>query len=547
MKHMKKIIRNSTKLAISLFAGVLLLTACGSGSAGGSNKVLNIATRVPSNSLNNIGTSEQINHDIFANYLEGLVVKGLDGDVKPGVAEKWDVSADETEYTFHLRKTNWEDGTPVTAHDFVFGWQQVANYPEAAYKNYLEYLKNGKEVRAGDKPATELGVEAIDDYTLKVTLDQPRTYILPILVHATFMPINEAFYTSVGADSFGTSKDTVLANGPYVLSEYDGATGYTLQKRDKYWDAKNVQMETVNVRVVTQNDTQAVLFENGEIDELYLRTGELIDKYADSPLLAKEKEQAMFFMYISPNTGTPAPVFANANFRSAIAYAIDKTIITDNVLRDGSIPADYLIPYGITRDGKEFRDYAGNFNKPQFDTAKAQDFFAKAKTELGDIPTEMTITISDTESGKRVYENIKSQLETNLPGLKVTLDILPTSIFFPTLYEYRTPSGTHGWSSNVNDPVTFLDLFVSTASFNFGKVNIPEYDKYVAASNSTEAMLNPDKRWEDVKLAEEEVMNAHYNIPIYQRGNKKLVREGISGLSYETGAQNTQYKLVTRK
>ena len=544
---MQKIQKIVGKMVALMSALLLILAGCG-GATTGNATTLRIATVTPSNSLNNLHTTESANSNIILNYMEGLLIQDMDGQMQPGAAESYTTSEDGLVYTFKLRDNSWSNGKIVTAHDFVFAWQTEATDKKAGYKQYQEYLKNGKDVVKGNKPVEELGVKALDDKTLEITLETPKTYFLGLLAHMSLMPINEEFFNEVGAEAYGTSADTVLANGAYKLTEYDGATGYTLEKRNEYWDAKNVDVPTVKVQVIKEITTQTVMWDNGELDEVYL-SGDTIDKYIDSPNLNLELDRSVYYMYMSPFTGTPAPAYASKNLRSAVAHAIDKKLLAESVLKDGSIGADFILPYSIiTEKGKEFRDVANQYNEPMFDVAKAQELFAAAQAELGTQEIEIPITIDDAERNKKTFENIKAQLEQNLPGIKVNLTNIPSQTYFPTLYEYNTPGARHGWISSLNDPSQFLALFTAGSTYNFGKTNLEEYTRLVALSESAEDMLNPEQRWKHIAEAEKALVEEYYNIPLTQKGNRKLVTEGITGLSYNNdGPQNVVYRWVKVK
>ncbi|MGL5042690.1 MAG: peptide ABC transporter substrate-binding protein [Culicoidibacterales bacterium] len=533
-----------SRFILSMFGLSLVLASC-VGSQGSISDTLRIATSVPSNSLNHLRTTELINSNIILNFMEGLLIPDLNGQLQPAAAESYTTSDDGLVHTFKLRDNNWSNGAKVTAADFVFAWRTEARDAKAGYKQYQAYLKNGKDVVAGVKPVEELGVRALDDKTLEVTLETPKTYFLELLSHMSLLPVNEAFYNAVGAESYGTSKETVLANGAYQLADYVGAAGYTLVKRADYWDAKNVEYNNVKVQVIKEMTTQTLLWDEGQLDEIYL-SGDAIDKYKNDESLTFELDRTMYYMYISPHTATPEPAYGSKNLRAAVAHAIDKTILAESVFKDGSKGADFIIPYIITnKDGEEFRDFANQYNTPMFDKSKALELFEKAKIDLGKTQIEIPLTIDDAERNKKVFENIKGQLEQNLPGLKVNLTSIPAQTFFPTIFEYKTPGARHGWTSLQNDPVTFLDLFIAGSSYNFGKTELQEFTKKVKQSESPQNMLNQQERWKNIAEAEKLLVEEYYNIPLVQRGSKKLVTKGITGLSFNNnGPQNISYRFV---
>ena len=539
---MKKL---SKKLALALTSMLLVLSACGGGGSTGGSKELTIAVDRSANNMNYLDTTEAANSDVIINFMEGLLVRDLKGELVPGVAKAMPkVSEDGLTLTFELRDTKWDNGEPVKAQDFVFAWRlQVL---KGKYKHYFEYLKNGKAVKEGSMAPEELGVEAIDDKTLVVTLESPRTYFIELLPHMSMFPINEAFYNEVGAENFGTSAETVLANGAYKLVDYLMDTGWTFEKRADFWDAKNVGIEKITIRVVKEANTRASMWDSGEIDETYL-SGDLIERYKDDKQLVSELDWGMYFMYISPFTQTPAPEFANEDLRKAIMYAIDREELTNLVLKDGSLPADFIIPNGMSVSGydKNFRDAPGAFSEKLYNEEKYKKHWEAAKAALGDNIT-IPFTIDDNETNKKTFTAIQGQLEQKLSGLKVNMVTIPNQVYFPELYKWATPAARQGWLTDINDPTTIFGLFTSTSSNNFGRTDLTKYSELIAKSEGAEDMLDVNARVKDMVEAEKELLDQAYNIPLYQRGQKKLARSDIKGLTNELGKRNTNYRWVTR-
>lgn len=533
------------KVIVLLLIMALLISACSGGNTNTGNKTLRIAVNQPANSMNNVYSTEAANNNVIINFLEGLIVSDLDGKIQPAAAESYTVSDDKLVYTFKLRDNVWSNGDKVRAQDFVFSWQLSATEAKAGYKIYQTYLKNGTAVTKGELPKEELGIKALDEKTLEITLASPKTYFLDLLVQASLMPINEAFFESIGADTYGTTADTVLANGPYKLTDYTPDQGYRLEKRLDYWNAQNIDVDVIDAKVIKESSTRAIMWDNKEVDEVYLGADH-VAKYEESENLQTEKDWSMYYMYLSPFTETPAPLLANYHFRAAVAHAIDKQLLADMVLKDGSVGSDYLIATGVKgKEGQSFREYSGLYQTPLFNVEKAKSFLDKAKSELGNTPLEINFTIDDAERNKKTFENIKGQLEQNLPGVTVKINTIPSQSYFPTLYEYKTPAARHGWTNSIDDPTTYFALFTSDTKYNFGKVNVPKYDELIQLSESEAAMRNPEQRLKYMKDAEEALLEQYYNIPLYQRGNKKLVTKGIKGLSYTSGRQNLQYRFVT--
>ena len=235
---------NMKKFAALLLALVMVLSmvACGStedtttadttgdatADSTSASNVLNVMVEVEVQSLDPQLATDGTSFEVIANFTDGLTQMDAEGAAVPAIAESWDISEDGTVYTFHLREdANWSNGEPVTANDFVYGWQRAcdpATASEYAYMlSQIGQIKNAAAIQAGEMDLSELGVKAIDDKTLEVTLEVPVSYFLSLMYFPTFYPMNQAFYESLGEGTYGTSADTVLSNGAFILESYEPA------------------------------------------------------------------------------------------------------------------------------------------------------------------------------------------------------------------------------------------------------------------------------------------------------------------------------------
>ncbi|MCK8061234.1 MULTISPECIES: ABC transporter substrate-binding protein [unclassified Fusibacter] len=244
-----------------------------------------------------------VSFEMMANVLEGLVMLG-DGDVaEPGVASDWTMNADGTEYIFNLRDDSvWSNGTPVTAKDFVYSWRRLADPATGSQYQFMvetAQLKNYAAVMAGEMPTTELGVEALDDYTLKVTLELPVPYFVKLMTFPNFYPVNQAFVEGLG-EAFGTSIETTLYNGAFVLSQWDIGYGYAMAKNPAYYGADDVQIDGVTFRIIKDTAAGVNLYETGEVDRCGL-SGEFVEQYIDHPHFVVTKGTALFYLIFNIN------------------------------------------------------------------------------------------------------------------------------------------------------------------------------------------------------------------------------------------------------
>ena len=535
-------------LAVMLFG--VAFAACGNGGGTSGESVVNLAESIQPTILHSVTSNEAVNNRIINNFQEGLYRRNLENVLEPAVATSYEVDATGTVYTFKLRKeAKWANGEPVTAHDFVFSWFVNATNPKAGYKNYTDLVVNGKALTKGEVDKSQFGVVALSDYELQVTLESPVAYFLDLVATTPLYPLNEKFYNEVGGDEvYGTSKDTVLGNGAYVLSEYDPATGYTLTKNPEYWDAKNVQVETVNVRVVKEVETQAVMWDQGDLDRLELK-GDLGVRYADDAKKQVQKESRTGYIYLSGTTSTPSPLLANKNFRMAVAHAFDKQVLADTTLKDGSVPSDYLIPKNFVKNekGQDFREYANQYNDPYFDVAKAKEYLEKAKAELAGVPLEFTLNTPDEQPVKLMMESLVAQINQNLPEVKVTLQSHPRSVYYSMLFEHGTPAGFSTWGAPVADPFTFFNLFTEGTTFNFPVYDNAEFNRLFKQAASAEDMNDQTKRWDTLVATEKTLLDDFVVIPVYQKGTTILASDRVENLTGKADQAVNEYRHLRLK
>lgn len=226
-----------------------------------------------------------ISFNVIGAIYEGLVEIDGDNVVQPKIAKSWDVSEDGLKYTFHLRDdAKWTNGDPVTAHDFVFSWRRLADPATGSDYSFMVEtmgLKNAGKVQKGELPLEELGVKALDDYTLECELEVPVPYFLKLTYFGSFVPINEKFYNE-HKEEFGSSMDHILSNGPYVMKSIEPGYGFTFAKSDSYYNKDIVKNDEVRFRVVKDTAAGVNLYETSEIDRVQL-SGEFVSEFLDRP------------------------------------------------------------------------------------------------------------------------------------------------------------------------------------------------------------------------------------------------------------------------
>ena len=512
----------------------------------GSGEDLNVMLETPVESLDPQQATDGTSFEVIADYTDGLMQMDADGQAVNAIAESVDVSDDGLTYTFHLRAdANWSNGEPVTANDFVFAWQRAVDPEIASEYSYMlsdiGQIVNAQEIIDGAKDKTELGVTAVDDKTLEVKLNVPVSYFLSLMYFPTFYPVNQAFYESVG-DTFATSPETTLSNGAFVLDDYQpAATTIHLTKNADYYNADSVKLAGLNYQVIQDSQQALMSYQNGDLDTT-LVNGEQVDQVKDDP--AFQAIGAGYLWYISPNI-QDVKELANVNIRYAITMALNREAITTDVLKDGSAPTFTAVPmdFAAGPDGSDFSADQKKFSDVcKYDAAAAADYWAKGLEELG--ITELTLTmIHDADDAPiKVAQVVKEQLETTLPGLTVELQQMPKKERVQRMQEGEFELGLTRWGPDYADPMTYLGMWVTNNSNNYGFWSNADYDKIIDECTTGETAMDATARWAALYDAEKIVMDEAVIFPLYTQCNAELISTDVSGIEFHPVALNRVYK-----
>ncbi|MEE0139348.1 peptide ABC transporter substrate-binding protein [Fusobacterium ulcerans] len=506
--------------------------------------IVTIANDVELSSMDTGLATDGTSFEAIASVLEGLYQLDGAGNTIPGMAVKEEISEDGKVHTFTLRDAKWSDGQPVTANDFVFAWRRLANpktASEYAYMIGVAGIKNAEGVMSGEKPITELGVTAVDDKTLKVELDYPVPFFDQLAAFPPFYPIREDFYDKY-KEQYALTPEAILSNGAFKMTEWNQGANYTMVKNDQYYDADKVKIDGLNFQVVKDAQSAMVAFDQGNVDYVKL-TGEMVDQYKESPELINTL--GGYLWYISPNQKVPG--LENANLRRALALSFDKEQIAEHLLKDGSIAANFAVPVklAVGPDGKDFRETTPSYLN--VDKAKAKEYYEKAKQELGKDKFTYELVFEDTEASKKVAEYLKSEIETNLPGMTINLKQQPKKARLQLMQNGVYELGLTRWGPDYADPMTYLDMWITGASYNYGSWSSKEYDKLIFDTSKGDLTGKPAERWEALKQAEKVCMDAAAILPVYQTGSAVMIKKDLTGFEFHSVGVPTIYKNIVRK
>ncbi|SUK16673.1 oligopeptide ABC transporter periplasmic oligopeptide-binding protein [Staphylococcus agnetis] len=529
------------RILISSIIAMLILSACGNAEGIYDNKGQVFRKVIPQDmsSLDTAKVTDTVSFDKFNQVYEGLYVMNAEDKAEPGVAKgDPEISNGGKTWTIHLRKdAKWSNGDPVTAHDFEFAWKRVLDPNTASVYAYIMYdIKNAEAVNMGKKGLNDLGVKAVDDYTLRFELTKPVPYYKEMLAFATFMPQNEKVMKKYG-ERYGTSEDKSVYNGPFKVKDWAVEDKIILVKNDKYWDKDVVKLDKVNYKVLKDGQAGASLYDTGSVDDTTI-SAEQVEKYKDEPALKKRLLASTF--YLKLNQGK-VPELKNRHMRLAFAQAINKKDYVDSVLNNGSKEVDGFTAKG-TADAPNGKDFTDQIHSPlKYDPKKAKDNFEKAKKELGKDKFTFTLNTEDTPASKISAEFIKAQVESNLPGVTVKIQQLPFKQRLAREQSENYEISLSGWGPDYPDPLTFLNIMTTgNASNNTGWGN-KEYDALLKKANG-ELLQKPDERNQTLIKAEELLLDEAPIAPVYQKGEAHLTNPQVKNLRYHNIGGDTSLK-----
>lgn len=491
--------------------------------------------------MSSLGSVDALAVTAMNSVFEGLYRIGPENTPIPGMAESHEVSEDGTVYTFKIRKDAvWSNGTPVTAHDFEYAWKRAINPETQAIYSYLMLdIKNAANVQTEEDPlygkVEEIGIKALNDETLEVQLNAPIPYFISLTTYAPFFPLNKEFTESQG-DQYALEADNMIYNGPFMMVSWQHGQGWTFVKNESYWDKDTVKLTKITQKIVKDTATAVNLYEAGEID-----TAELSSEY-----VAQYKDSQEYSTFLKPNTyfirmNHDNKYLSNLNIRKAIDMAWDKQGFAKVILQDGSIPAYYLVPQGLSTDdkGNDFRDGNGDMNKTNIELAK--EAWATGLKELGVDQVKLEFLTYDRAESKKAAEFIKNQLETNLEGLELTINMQPNKqkLALEGAVDFDLDYG--GWGPDYQDPMTYIELFESTAYYNQSNYKNEKVDALIKQAKTTS---NVTERWEHMQQAEKLMMEDVAFAPTFQKGLSRLTKPYVKNLYEHPFSADISYKWV---
>lgn len=456
---------------------------------------------------------------VVGDCLIGLTTEDGNGDPIPGAALRWETSADGKTWTFHMRDHVWSDGVPVTAQDFVYAWRRILEPARGApYAYYLWLVKNAQAVSTGKASGAALGIQALDDETLVVTLTHPAPYLPEWLMHQTTYPVPRHVLLAKG-DAWAKPENYV-GNGPYLPKRWIPNDHLTLVKNQKFYDARQVRIETVNYYATA--DTQAALKQlvAGQLDTQELIPTTEIDWLRKNMADALVLRPNFSTSYIIINFNRPA--FHEKRLREAMSLAYDRESVVTKILKLGEPPAYAFVPPGTA-------------NYPlgaslDFTAMPYADRIAKARAlmaELGYGPDKHFRT-SYLTTVQPDAKRLAAAFQSFMRAIYIDIDVvqIDPSVFYETLAQHNFDLAASTWIGDFNDASTFLDLLRTGAGNNYGSYSNRAFDAFYARA---EQEPDGDKRGTLMADSEKVALGDDAVIPVRFRFTQNLVEPYVKG------------------
>lgn len=481
-------LNKTTLLASAVFGSMLFLAGCGGDKTPSTDSKtdtaktattpagkldVNISSGAEPESLDPHKSSDAGSFDIMRQLLVGLVSTDKTGAITAGMATEWNSNEDEKVWIFKLRDAKWSNGDPVTAHDFVYSLQRLTDPATASpYGSYLVDAKvaNAFEIQEGKAKPDTLGVKAIDDKTLEITLTEPVPYFVDLLTLPVTYAVNKKAIEAHG-DKW-TEPTNYIVNGAYKLKSWVVNSHITIERNKDYFDDANTKIQEANFLPIASNATAINRYKAGEVDvagvppeQLEKLKAELGDEMHASPKLCT-------FYYELNNAKAP---FDNPKVRHALSLAIDRDLVTQKVTKRGEQSAYQFTPPAINGMGEVKPEWA------TWELEKRLEESKKLLTEAGyssDKPLKFEILYNTSEMAKLINTAVSAMLNERLGGM---MDVAIINQEWKTSLDTRRQGkytvAMAGWCSDYNEPSTFLNVMRSGNSNNTGKYKNPEFDR----------------------------------------------------------------------
>ncbi|MGB1140022.1 MAG: peptide ABC transporter substrate-binding protein [Halioglobus sp.] len=512
-----------------VIASTVVLVACSGGESrvisGDKDKILHFGNGTEPQGLDPHVVTGLPEHHIVSALFEGLATKNpYTLEPEPGVAERWDISDDGRVYTFHINpQARWSNGDPMTAHDYVWSWQRALNPAMGNQYAYMLYpVVNAKEFATGKlDDFGQVGVQALDDLTLQVTLTAATPYFLQLMDHystyAVHRPTIEAFGKATDRYTQWTRPGNIVGNGPFVLDEWLLNRRVTVKKSDTYWDRDNVKLEGVVFYPIENASSEERMFRVGQlhvtgtvpIDKVPVYRAMEDTPYVNAPYLGT------YYYLLNINE---APL-TDIRVRKALAMTVDREQLARTVMHNVVVPAYAITPPGTL-----------GYQPPKLfdhDIEQARQLMVDAGFPNGEGWPGLELLYNTSEGHRKIAVALQQMWKDAL-NIDVTLTNQEWKVYLDSVDQMDFQMARRGWVGDYVDANNFLDMFLCGGGNNNTGFCEPEYDDMILqqAPNAT----TREERYAIFHAAETMLMEQMPIIPIYIYTSSKLKQPSVKGM-----------------
>ncbi|MDO5091791.1 MAG: peptide ABC transporter substrate-binding protein [Cardiobacteriaceae bacterium] len=466
--------------------------------------------------------TDNAGHTILLDTFEGLTSINGQGDIVPGVAERWEISADGKRYTFHLRdNAKWSNGEAVTAQDFVYAWRRALDPATASKYSFVLYpIKNAQKINSGDLAPDTLGITATDAHTLEVELEGPTPYFLDLLRQPASYPVLQSNVEQHGNQ--WTQAGNMISNGPFRLVNIIPQTSVTVEKSPHYWDNANVKLDKVVYHTVENANSGLSRYRAGELDMINVPQDQIdwVRNNLPDEFITYTRLGTYYFGF---NQSRP-PFKDNPALRQALSMAIDRDIIAEKLGRAGQKAAYSIVPPATANHQPWFPDWAKLPREERLAQAKA--LYEKAGYGK-DKPLKIKLVYNTSEDQKQNAIAIAAMWKEAL-GVETDISNMEWKVMLKRVQDKDSEVFRMGWSADYNDPNTFLEIFRSHSGSNYTGYADPAYDALI-----DQAAAEPDlgKRTALLHQAEQRFGEDHAIMPVFYYTRALLLKPRVKGFT----------------
>ena len=424
-------------------------------------------------------------------------------EVVPGQAASYTVSDDGLVYTFTLRDDIfWSDGQPVTANDWVYSWRRLVNPDTAAdYGYFLDgIVVNAAAIQAGEKAPEELGIKALDDKTLEISLESACPYFLEVCAFASLMPMREDVVE--GNDNW-TDPANIVVNGPYIISEWVHDSYIKMVPNEQYYDAANLGPDEIVWHLSDSETAILSSYQNGEYDFIESFPTDMIESLQSSGDCFINPYVGTYYLYLNCDK------IPSWKVRAAMTISVDRDNIVKNVTQGGQVPATGFVASGILDStGQDFAYGVSelgaiyNWLSQQYPDADLTTYAGKCELAKQlydeavadgewDANTTVVYNFNTSDTHKAIAEACGHDWQTVL-GMNITLENQEWATYTNGLGEHAFGVARLGWIADYNDPITYLELMVTGNAYNYGLYSDPDFDAAISSAKATAAGAERD-------------------------------------------------------